>query len=119
MSADNNRTFRNLTQSVAGITCGALRGGSTCDLLTLLQTMTLNLIRCCSGQTLDLQFARNATADRPLTAPSSDLYRVRPGDSLSQIAHRFKLDTADLLRWNGLTNNDLIYPGQELIISPR
>ncbi|MEC7997427.1 MAG: LysM peptidoglycan-binding domain-containing protein [Pseudomonadota bacterium] len=71
------------------------------------------------GQTLDLQFARNATADRPLTAPSSDLYRVRPGDSLSQIAHRFKLDTADLLRWNGLTNNDLIYPGQELIISPR
>ena len=71
------------------------------------------------GQTLDLQFARNATADRPLTAPSSDLYRVRSGDSLSQIAHRFKLDTADLLRWNGLTNNDLIYPGQELIISPR
>ena len=71
------------------------------------------------GQTLDLQYARNATANRPLTAPSSDLYRVRPGDSLSQIAHRFKLDTADLLRWNGLTNNDLIYPGQELIISPR
>ena len=28
------------------------------------------------GQTLDLQFARNATADRPLTAPSSDFYRV-------------------------------------------
>ncbi|MEC8804445.1 MAG: LysM peptidoglycan-binding domain-containing protein, partial [Pseudomonadota bacterium] len=71
------------------------------------------------GQTLDLQFARNAKANRPLTAPSSDLYRVRPGDSLSEIAHRFKLDTADLLRWNGLTNNDLIYPGQELIISPR
>ncbi|MGB1847951.1 MAG: LysM peptidoglycan-binding domain-containing protein, partial [Pseudohongiellaceae bacterium] len=71
------------------------------------------------GQALDLQFARNATADRPLTTPSSDLYRVRPGDSLSQIALRFELDTADLLRWNGLTNNDLIHPGQELILSPR
>ena len=71
------------------------------------------------GQVLDLQFARNATADRTLTIPRSDLYRVRPGDSLSQIAQRFELDTADLLRWNGLTNNDLIYPGQKLILSPR
>ncbi|NBQ71975.1 MAG: LysM peptidoglycan-binding domain-containing protein [Gammaproteobacteria bacterium] len=71
------------------------------------------------GQVLDLEFARNATADRPLTIPRSDLYWVRPGDSLSQIAQRFELDTADLLRWNGLTNNDLIYPGQKLILSPR
>ena len=71
------------------------------------------------GQTLDLQFTQNTTADDPLEVPNSDVYRVRSGDTLSQIARRFKLDTADVLRWNGLTNNDLIYPGQELIISPR
>ncbi len=63
------------------------------------------------GQALDLQFARNATADRLLTTPRYDLSRVCPGDYLYQIAQLFELDTADLLRWNGLTNNDLIHQG--------
>jgi membrane-bound lytic murein transglycosylase D len=40
-------------------------------------------------------------------------YRVREGDSLSTIAHRFKVKVADLKRWNALSDKYL-KPGQSL-----
>jgi lipoprotein NlpD len=41
-------------------------------------------------------------------------YVVQRGDSLHAIAWRFRLDYRDLVRWNRLSNPDLIFPGQRL-----
>jgi len=43
-------------------------------------------------------------------------YRVRPGDTLWQIAQRFGVTTANLTAWNRLPRNGLIRPGDNLKI---
>jgi len=46
----------------------------------------------------------------------SILYRVRSGDTLSAIAARHQVRVGDLLRWNGLTLESVIHPGDEVKI---
>ncbi|MFP4334786.1 MAG: LysM peptidoglycan-binding domain-containing protein [Wenzhouxiangella sp.] len=43
-------------------------------------------------------------------------HQVRPGESLWVIARRYSVGVDDLQRWNGLGANDLIRPGQRLLI---
>jgi lipoprotein NlpD len=45
-------------------------------------------------------------------------YRVQRGDSLYVIAFNFGLDWRDLARWNGIRSPYVIYPDQELRMSP-
>ncbi len=45
------------------------------------------------------------------------VYRVRPGDSLWEIARKFGVSTGDLKVWNNLRSN-LIRPGLKLVIWP-
>ncbi|MCS7286541.1 MAG: LysM peptidoglycan-binding domain-containing protein [Anaerolineae bacterium] len=49
-------------------------------------------------------------ATRPRT------YVVQEGDTLSHIAEKFGVSLEDLMRINAISNPDLIYPGQELLI---
>jgi membrane-bound lytic murein transglycosylase D len=44
------------------------------------------------------------------------LYRVQAGDTLSAIAARHRVGVSDLLRWNSLSMNSVIYPGDEVKI---
>lgn len=49
-----------------------------------------------------------------------DTYTVRRGDTLSHIAMRHGVATADLARWNGIANANLIEVGQVLrVVAPR
>lgn len=43
-------------------------------------------------------------------------YTVRNGDSLARIASRFKVKVADLTKWNKLSRNKYLQPGQKLKI---
>lgn len=52
----------------------------------------------------------------PATAPPAS-YIVQPGDTVSTIAERHGLRTADVLAWNGLTWRSVIYPGQALTLA--
>ncbi len=68
------------------------------------------------GQVLTLRPpAGKELSPGPKDALSSVHYRVRSGDSLSTIAHRFKVSVKDLRRWNGLPGN-LLLPGQRLVL---
>jgi murein DD-endopeptidase MepM/ murein hydrolase activator NlpD len=49
-------------------------------------------------------------------ADASSVYIVQPGDTLFSIARRFSVPLAELARFNGLLNPNLIYVGQELKI---
>ncbi len=44
--------------------------------------------------------------------------QVRPGDSLWAISRRYDVSLEDLLRWNSLEADQLIFPGQMLRIAP-
>lgn len=72
------------------------------------------------GQILDLSFAQAAniaSAGRGQSSSTNKIYRVRRGDSMASIARSFSTELTDLLRWNGLSRNDLIFPGQQIYIS--
>jgi len=43
-------------------------------------------------------------------------YRVRRGDSLSLIASKFDIAIRDITRWNKISRNDLLQPGQRLTL---
>ena len=51
-------------------------------------------------------------------ADDLEIYRVRRGDTLGQIASRAGVPLAELLRWNAMTANETIFPGQIIRIAP-
>ena len=72
------------------------------------------------GQELNLEFALNAeepVSEISITAGAKE-YRVRRGDSMHEIANRFRIDLNDLLGWNDMNPRDLIFPGQLIRIIP-
>ena len=50
--------------------------------------------------------------DRDLTRKLH--YTVRSGDSLYVIAQRFRVTVSDLVRWNGISRDKILRPGQTL-----
>lgn len=87
---------------------------------------TLSEIASAHGVSLEALLAANGqVADPDLIRPGEQLtipgggqahgsYTVARGDTLSDIAERYGTDVATLARNNGLSNPDLIYPGQRL-----
>ena len=57
-----------------------------------------------------------AAAVIPSPKPTTTTYIVQAGDSLSGIAFQFDVTVEDIMRANGLTDADLLFVGQELII---
>jgi len=43
-------------------------------------------------------------------------YQVKTGDSFASIAQKFKVKVADILKWNGLSADNYLHPGQELTL---
>lgn len=43
-------------------------------------------------------------------------YRVRGGDTLARIARQFGVTVANIATWNGIRAEDLIHPGQQLLL---
>ena len=44
-------------------------------------------------------------------------YNVRPGDSFARIADKFNVRISDIERWNSLSRNKYLQPGQRLKLS--
>ncbi len=72
------------------------------------------------GQELNLEFALDAEppASEVSINAGAEEYRVRRGDSMHEIANRFRIDLNDLLNWNEMNPQDLIFPGQFIRIIP-
>jgi LysM repeat protein len=47
--------------------------------------------------------------------PKKVYYTVKKGDTLSEIAVKYKTSVSKIKKWNGLRNNT-IYPGKKLVI---
>ena len=59
---------------------------------------------------------RTAPEATPSPTPIRGTYEVQAGDTLSGIADQFGVDLETLAEANDITDPDLIYPGQVLII---
>ena len=54
------------------------------------------------------------SAFRPAKVSAPAEHTIARGDTISGIAGKFGLDTSDVLEWNGLQANTIIYPGQKI-----
>ncbi len=68
-----------------------------------------------AGQTLTL-FQSPAPAS-PVVKNGAIKHTVRSGDSLWSIARHYKVRVSDLMRWNDLSKNTVIQPGQSIKIN--
>ncbi len=70
-----------------------------------------------AGQKLKIYTSRTAIADNTSTSSRASLYRykVRRGDTISEIAERFNVSSSQIRSWNSLSSNRINY-GQTLKI---
>ena len=99
----------------------ARKHGVTVDSIMQANELSSNLIK--PGQELKIpisigqyQYAKSSSKEFK-TQNSDTLYTVRPGDSLWKISQQAGVVLSKILRWNGISKNTLLYPGQQLIIS--
>jgi len=90
---------------------------SVAQLVTLNQLTDAHRIRV--GQMLLLPHDTNMitqtlAAAEPVSVEPGAAYAVRPGDTVSSIARRYRVSEAALLQVNGLTNPDRLAVGQQL-----
>jgi membrane-bound lytic murein transglycosylase D len=90
---------------------------SVAQLVTLNQLTDAHRIRV--GQLLLLPHDTNMitqtlAAAEPVAVEPGAAYAVRPGDTVSSIARRYRVSEAALLQVNGLTNPDRLAVGQQL-----
>lgn len=55
---------------------------------------------------------------QPQVANRPGVHVVQRGDTLIQIAFRYRLDWREVARWNGITDANRIYPGQHIRLKP-
>jgi len=53
----------------------------------------------------------------PYSPPEAIIYTVKPGDTLYSIARKYQTYVQNLIDFNYLDNPDLIYPGQQLVVT--
>jgi membrane-bound lytic murein transglycosylase D len=69
------------------------------------------------GQVLKIPGVATLAASNPASVSASQTtYVVKAGDTLSRIATKFRVSIADLLGWNGLKSNNVLKPGQKLVM---
>ena len=66
------------------------------------------------------EFLDPATIDRKRTeAPGGTYYRIKSGDTLGLIARRYRVTTAQLMRWNNIKDPRKLRIGQRIRVSAR
>jgi len=70
------------------------------------------------GQQLKIGSGSRSVAGSSAAGNSQVSYQVKRGDSLYEIARRFRVEVNDILAWNDLGQRQVIHPGQNLTLFP-
>jgi len=79
-------------------------------------TTVAELVRLNNIANPNLIFPGQVLIIREGTAPTGQTYTVVRGDTLTAIARRFGTTVAELVRLNNISNQNLIFPGQVLVV---
>lgn len=67
------------------------------------------------GKKLMIYDPKSSTGDKSLASGRTTKYKVKRGDSLGEIAHKFGVSALQLRKWNKLSNNKVL-SGQTLVV---
>lgn len=98
-----------------GDTLGAISQRYGVSVASIQQANNIRGTAIFANQELTIHSAAR-TLQKPVTPVENKTYQVQRGDNLSGIATRFGVSVDNLKRWNSLRNN-LIYPGQSLVLN--
>jgi membrane-bound lytic murein transglycosylase D len=105
--ASRHDTTPDVVRKVNGLDGNVIRAGEHLMIPTASRDLDLYT------QSADLRLAR--TQARPRGA-SKVTYKVRPGDSLWEIAQDFGVSTRSLAKWNGMAPGDTLSVGKRLVV---
>ena len=71
-----------------------------------------------SGRTPAIAAAPSVAAPAIARAAKDGIYVAQRGDTLANVALAFGVDPKDLARWNGVSESDVLIPGQTLQVTP-
>ncbi len=71
-----------------------------------------------SGRTPAIATAPSVAAPAIARAAKDGIYVAQRGDTLGNVALAFGVDPKDLARWNGVSESDVLIPGQTLQVTP-
>ncbi|UCC78757.1 MAG: LysM peptidoglycan-binding domain-containing protein [Candidatus Zixiibacteriota bacterium] len=91
----------------------ASRNGTTVSVIKRANGLTSN--RIYAGMTLMVP-GKTSSNTESLAERDFTLYTIKKGDSLWGIAKAFNVTVSDLARWNGISRNSRLYPGDQLKI---
>lgn len=91
----------------------ASRNGTTVSVIKKANGLTSN--RIYSGMTLMVP-GKTSSNTESLAGNDFITYTIKKGDSLWGIAKAFNVTVSDLARWNGISRNSRLYPGDRLKI---
>lgn len=72
--------------------------------------------RSLSAYTLSAEQRRKALQERERDGRSKLVHTVRRGDTLWELARRYRVSVRKLAKWNGMATRDFLKPGQKLVI---
>ena len=96
-------------------------GDSLWTIASKFKTSVTSLRRSNNLSTDVLQIGQKLKVEHSLEVPDTEnlrklSYRVRRGDSLYLIAEKFDLSIGDITRWNRISRNEYLQPGQRLTL---
>jgi membrane-bound lytic murein transglycosylase D len=112
VSADGRHTVRR-GETLSKI---AKKYGTTVEALAQANNIK-NRHRLGVGQVLAVPGGETVAAASGSVPENPSTHTVRKGETLSGISRKYGIGLSDLLAWNDIRSNDLLHPGQKLIVS--
>jgi len=104
---------RGLSQDVSRLDRSAKSTRGQLDKLSQEITLLQQMI----GPAAAMEEAPSSLREKPISGPKGHYYEVCPGDSLYSISRKYGVSVDELCRFNHITPDQVIRPGQEIIIS--
>ena len=94
-----------------------VRAGETLESIANQFNTTVPMLRKINGYDNNYEIRPGQYIIVPIERPKLfEIYKVKKGDNMYMIAQNYNTNLNDLLKLNGLDENDYVYPDQEILV---
>ena len=90
--------------------------GDTLESIALKLGISPEILAALNGLNINATLNPNSFIIIPNGDSNFDKYKIKKGDTIYQIASSYNISPSQLLKLNGLNENDIIYPEEEILV---